>query len=649
MWDILRHLLPDGGGRYSRIITTTIIEEVALACCSYDRNNIYELGPLRDDQSGQSFFRTSQEIEEVINLNYSSLPAELKTCLLYLNMYPEDCVIRKDDLVKQWVAESFVIANGRNTKKVAADYFDELVSKGLIQPVDMGYNDEVLSCTVHHMVHDFIAWKSTEDNFITVLDYVETIMGHPDKVRRLSLKFGGAKAALVPESLRMSQVRSFLFSGFFKSIPRIMEFRLLRVLILYVWAENEESSINLDRICEMFLLKYLKIVGNITVKLPEQMKELRFLETLEVDARVHPIPSDIFHLQSLLHLLLPGGFILSSGIGRMKSLLTLGHFDLNSNTEANMGNLGDLVSLQDLHLTCSTVTNENNLEENIKILGIVMGKLSNLRSVFLLRAGSSHAYTPDVTGSDPISGVSFDGLSNVSPVPTFLQRLELSWHYCIFSSLPGWIEETNCLQVLNISIKKLLRDDINVLKRLSALTALSLYIQGAPVERIVFGDEGFSVLKYLKLVNTTTVPLLTFETGTMPNLQKLKLGFNAHRVDRHGRAPINIEHLTDVKEISAKIGCTGADDAETSLSAAVINHPRNPSINVQLVGWKFHTGEGTNLSSKAEEHHAIEPEHVSTDSDEYDVDVSEVDSKEDVGNQAIIMYVRTSIYTQPCV
>lgn len=548
---------------------------------------------------------TLERMKKVINLVYHYLPPHLKTCLLYLNMYPADYMIRKDDLVKQWVAEDFISSvEGQDREEVARTYFDELINRGMLQAVDTDCNDQVLSCTVHHMILDLIAYKSREDNFITIVDYFQRSLGVLDVSRRLSVQFGGAKSANVPADIRISEVRSLMFFGFFKCVPSIVQYRLLRVLVFHIWADEDNMSFDLDRIGELFLLRYLKIAGNIRVKLPEKMGQLRFLETLEVDARVNDVPLDIFLLKSLLHLRLPGGFVWPDEFGGMKSLLTLGYYDLTSNSEDNIENLGELTSLQDLHLTCSTVTKENSL--NIKFLASVIGKLSNLRSVSLLHAGSSHAYTPDVTGSNRTLTVSIDGLSNVSPVPIFLHRLELSRHYCIFSSLPGWIKETNCLQVLNITIKELLRDDINVLKRLSALTALSLYIQGESLERIVFGNEGFSVLKFLKLVTTTTVPWLTFEAGAMPNLQNLKLGFNAHRVDGHGSAPINIGHLTGAKEISVKMCCRSVDDAETALSASVINNdPRNTRINVQLVDWKFYTGGGTDLSTKVEEHHAV--------------------------------------------
>lgn len=68
----------------------------------------------------------------------------------------------------------------------------------------------------------------------------------------------------------------------------------------------------------------------------------------------------------------------------------------------------------------------------------------------------------------------------------------------------------------------------------------------------------------------------------MPNLQKLKLGFNAPVVDQHRTAHISIEHLSSLIEISAKIWGAGAD-AESTVTTTLTNHPSNPSIKIDLV------------------------------------------------------------------
>ena len=90
-------------------------------------------------------------IRQILNLSYKNLPPHLKTCFLYLGAYPEDSVVWRDDLVRQWVAEGFLEAVG-----VADSSFKELVNRSMIQPVTTDYNGEILSCRVHDMMLDLM-------------------------------------------------------------------------------------------------------------------------------------------------------------------------------------------------------------------------------------------------------------------------------------------------------------------------------------------------------------------------------------------------------------------------------------------------------------------------------------------------------------
>jgi hypothetical protein len=82
-------------------------------------------------------------------------------------MYPEDHKIKKVDLFRQWVAEGFVSnLHGSNLEAVANNYFHELINRSMVQPEDT-LCGQVLSCSVHDMMHDLILSKCAEDNFIS--------------------------------------------------------------------------------------------------------------------------------------------------------------------------------------------------------------------------------------------------------------------------------------------------------------------------------------------------------------------------------------------------------------------------------------------------------------------------------------------------
>jgi hypothetical protein len=78
---------------------------------------------------------TLEEMRGILNLSYMHLPVYLRPCLLYLAMYPEDCEIWRDDLVKQWIAEGFICSMpGVDLYDVAESYFNDLINRSLIQP-----------------------------------------------------------------------------------------------------------------------------------------------------------------------------------------------------------------------------------------------------------------------------------------------------------------------------------------------------------------------------------------------------------------------------------------------------------------------------------------------------------------------------------
>ncbi|KAF8689659.1 hypothetical protein HU200_041721 [Digitaria exilis] len=319
-WDIVNSAFPDDT-RCSRILITTDIEEVALECCNYQSDGIFEMDPLSRNNSRELFldrifiFRhecsgqlkeDSEEIikrcggvplaiicissilasqpdnselwqhvseclscslrnnlnsedmlREIVGMSYNNLSDHLKTCLLYLSLYPEGYTFLKTDLVKQWSAECFICAvEGKDTSEVAEFYFDELVCRGLIQPNCIDLSDEMMFYTLHSTVFEVIKFKSMEDNFTTLIDYSEAITVLSEKVRRLSLTFSNAKYATKPEGITVSEGRSLTFYGLAKCLPSIMEFKLLRVLILESWGDKEALDISEVNRCGVMRLAF---------------------------------------------------------------------------------------------------------------------------------------------------------------------------------------------------------------------------------------------------------------------------------------------------------------------------------------------------------------------------------------------------------
>ncbi|CAL5039857.1 unnamed protein product [Urochloa decumbens] len=638
-WDILRGAFPEGNS-CSRIVSTTENMNVARRCCGYIPNHIFKMKPLGIQDSGTLFFsrifgseqqcpdelkevsygiirkcgghplalinlagllasqlnyselwyhvhdrlcsilnrnHTVEEIQkQILNLCYSSLPDCLKTCLLYFNMYPEGYIMWKDHLVKQWIAEGFVnAAEGKDREKIAEGYFDELVNRGMIQSMKINCNDEASSFTVHHIILDLITHNSKQDGFIGAIDCSQTITGLSTKAHRLSIQSSSAKYAKQPARISMLQLRSLGFFGLLKCMPSIVEFKNLRVLILDCWGNHDgHMSLNLSRICILFQLKYLKISSDIMVELPAKMQGLHYLEILEIDARISAVPLDIVRLPSLLHLGLQDATKLPHGIGRIKSLNSLWYFDLRCNSEANIRSLGKLTNLCHLHLTCSAALSSDHLKRKLIPLVSSLRKFGNLKSLTL---------TPDGLRA----AIFFDISSDISFPSIFLQRLELLPPICLFSTLPTGIGELHKLRIFKIVVKELQGNDIRNIARLPSLVVFSLYVRKALTGTVIFTTMSFPALKYFKF--TCGVMCLAFQPGAMPNLQRLKLCFNAHRGENHSLVLNGIEHLLNLQEVAGRIGVLpGSDESnmrvlKLSFEDTIKKHPRRPRFNLQLV------------------------------------------------------------------
>ncbi|WVZ49354.1 hypothetical protein U9M48_000721 [Paspalum notatum var. saurae] len=645
MWDILHRALPDDKCG-SRVLTTTETEVVAQRCCGHRSKHILNMEPLSDEGSSELFFsrfldlqsgkceefnkvlfqiirkcggfplatiavgsilsrqqgqveyynfiirslssslRTSPTVEgmkQVLSLCYENLPDHLKACMLYFSIYKEGNIIRKDDLLNQWIAEGFIcVKEGKHVEEVAGSYFDELIYGGMIQPVDISFNGEVLSCTVHYMILNLIRYRSIQENFVTAIDHCQTNTRLADKVRRLSLLFGNVDDAESPSKLRLSHVRSLAFFGFFKALPSLVEFRLLRVLILHLWGDQDNISLDLTTVCKFFRLRNLKIACNFTLNLQIQLQGLEYLETLKIDSRLSEVPQDIVLLPRLLHLSLPGDLSLPNNIGRMASLRTFGCFDLTSNTADNVQSLGKLNNVHDLHLTCSTIPCYT-LEENVGCLASVLSKLTNLKTLKL---------SPRVSNANTSRNkILFDGLSSVFSPPTLLENFDFSPWISIFSRLPRWLYDLDKLAVLKIAVRELWQNDINILHRLSYLSAFSLYVTNAPGERIAFYKEGFTVVNYFKFI--CSAPCLAFKKGAMPNVRRLKLGFSANALEQCRPVDAGLENLTSLEVFTANVGDADSDESirkavQSELENTFSECRSRPIINVRLVNKAFY-------------------------------------------------------------
>ncbi|KAG2630142.1 disease resistance protein RGA5-like [Panicum virgatum] len=223
------------------------------------------------------------DMRKILLLSYYDLPSHMKTCLLYLSIFPEDYEIKKDRLIWRWVAEGFVqqdqqAAGDQSFLETGESYFNELLNRSLIQPADMDDVDGTpRACRVHDTMLDLIISLSVEECFVT------TVLGDgmESKVRRLSLH----NNSTTWPTMKMPKLRSLTM--FFRyPVIDLMTPSLLRVLDLLDCNYYDLASLRF--VGSLSHLRYLglggrnMIISSGTDQLPIEIGKLRFLQTLDL-------------------------------------------------------------------------------------------------------------------------------------------------------------------------------------------------------------------------------------------------------------------------------------------------------------------------------------------------------------------------------
>ncbi|CAL5077651.1 unnamed protein product [Urochloa decumbens] len=424
-WKIIGQALVKTSPR-SIIIVTTRLKDVAESCCSSHGGRVYDMKPLDDKDSRRLFHKrifdseekcpheleracegilkkcdgiplaiisissflaadvpqspdhwnkvkesvssplpgnkSAETMKSVLSLSYFNLPHHLRTCLLYLSAFPEDCAIQTDRLVSRWIAEGFVNAEPRESLYEAGlRYLNILINRSLIQPWFV-YNGVVVHCRVHDVILDFLVSKSVEENFITLFYYP---CGFPSslhsKARRLSLmnSYQENSVASWIKSIK-PHVRSLAcFVDFGKELHPLTEFEVIRVLDL----ENCSSLRNhhLANIEVLLQLRYLSICSTSVSELPAGIGQRQHLETLDIRlTKVKKLPSAIVLLEKLARL-----FVLwqeikfpAEGFSKMKGLEQLTCFSIHGQPLSFLKELGQLTNLRILQVRCDNVKYE---------------------------------------------------------------------------------------------------------------------------------------------------------------------------------------------------------------------------------------------------------------------------------------------------
>lgn len=427
----------------------------------------------------------------------------------------------------------------------------------MIQPVYTKYSTVIEQCCLHDMVLDLIRSLSSEENFIDILNDVD-LKSPSHKARRLCSQYGKVDLATTQATRSLHQVRSLVFvHSTLGKMPSLGKFRVLRVLDLPGCDLSQECS--LKYLGKLRHLRYLGLRCTRIAELPKAIKNLVFLQTLDVTANhnLRRLPTEVVKLRNLTSLHFDRWIEVPERIGKLTSLEQLSRFGINDSGN-NIKELGRLTELRELCIVCHTQWNDC-LEKSL------VECLSKLQKIQTL--------------SFQIS----DGRGNLNAwvAPRHLRKLDLTG--CWFSNLPAWMNHKFLLDVaiLCISVRKLQQEDLEILGTLPALHYLNLKVDHGNliIHRGFFiGAYSFPCLVQC-LLREFGGPVV-FKHGAMPRLTSLELTFpmcTSREIVDMGLG--NLSTLQNIAICFNNVN-TSKIDAEDTLMHVTEIHPNRPTIEI---------------------------------------------------------------------
>ncbi|KAK6251560.1 NB-ARC - like 10 [Theobroma cacao] len=522
--------------------------------------------------------------KEVLLLSFNDLPYHLKSCFLYLSIFPENHLIESMRLIRLWIAEGFVeVKEGKTQEEVAEDYLNELLNRSMIQIAGTTNDGRVKTCRIHDLLREIIISNARDQNFVAVSK--EHNATWPDKVRRLAIHNAFPNAQ---ENRNVSHLRSLLMFGMGDPLscsPTKTLFpdgcRLLKVLDLRAAPLQTfpQEVINLK------LLSYLSLRDTNIKTIPSSIVKLQALETLDLKhSQVSNLPVEILQLRRLRHLLVyryeftaysrfhsKYGFQALSGIGALQSLQKLSFMEVNHD-DALIIELGKLVQLRRLGIT-------NLRKEDGKLLCSSIQKLTKLRALSIVSSVKEE----------------FVDLQHLSSPPQLLQRLYL---YGRLEKIPNWIPSLHSLVVLYLKWSRLPDDALESLQNLPNLIHLEL-LQATQGDTLRFKAGGFTKLKILGIDKFEGLKCIEMEKGAMPCLENLSI----QRCKLLERVPLGIEYLAKLKvleffDMPEELIMTLLPDAQRGDYSKVANIPE-----VHYTYWRNGEWEVYFIESSGEREH----------------------------------------------
>lgn len=509
-----------------------------------------------------------KDMRDKLSRSLEVLPVNLKPCLLYLGIFPEDYVIRKDSLVQRWISEGLIgekheqKTQNLQLQQKGESYFYQLLDMGMIQPIEFDSDGKALTCHVPVVILDLIMYLLKKEG-------VNNTSGGQLQTERLCMQVSNGQHFSEISEINIPadtprQARSIFCSV--ESMTVLSTFQNLHVLLLEGLLDNRHIS---KYIVGLPQLTYLSLLSTGVTEIPKKIGKLRSLETLDLrGTSVKELPSTVVHLKKLRSLLVNRCTKVPAGIGKLQALEELADIDICNSTDV----LKDICSMPDLRVLRIALWSWD--ESYSKRLAETLRKLSTekLKELTIFTCCLLD-FRPD----------------DIQPALKKIEKIEIRGS--TFNTLPNWIDKLRNLNSLSIEVYLLGEEALGILGELPDLEFLSLAAKKTSQgrvggENLAVGSLGFDRLKTFLLFSRAIG--IKFEKGSMRKLENLELSFQASLMKKDQVWDFGLENLSSLKHAKVEIICFSATDevvnkAEGAIRKMIAKNPiqPRPALNIK--------------------------------------------------------------------
>ncbi|KAK9006978.1 hypothetical protein V6N11_019308 [Hibiscus sabdariffa] len=441
-------------------------------------------------------------VKTILSLSYHDLPHYLKSCFLYVGVFPRNHHIPVMKLIRLWIAEGLVKENQEMTlEETAKAYLTRLINRSLVQVEWSDSTGRARSCRAHDLIHEVLLSKLEE------LNLIQSSQASSNRTARY-LWIDNNRACDLSRRNGNFQTHSIIISKLQQFHEPLFErlslnFKLLRELDF----ENAPFECLPEEVGNLWHLRYLSLRDSKIKMLPKSIGKLHNLLSLDLKGSlVVEIPDEVIHLCKLQYL---GAYLVDHD----------NPYNIHSDQGVRLNGsvIGSLESLEKLYYVDFQSQNGEHFCRELR-------RLTQLRKLGItkLKSDCGEALCGAIKQMHHLHSLRISAVNedDVLQLESMSPRLRLHGRLV---KLPAWFSQLENLVKINLHWSRISDDSLKILGDLPKLLEFWLY-EGYNGVELHFEQGKFEKLKHLALRRLYKLEKLVIERGCLPCLETLGIG-----------------------------------------------------------------------------------------------------------------------------